>query len=296
MMESDATYFSEYLGYLRVEKGLSENTLLAYERDLQKLREQTTRLAKSILQLERKDLVEIIARLKKEGSHDTTIARFISVVKGYYRFLQREGRNVNDPTAYLEVRKSWQSLPKFLTLQEVNELLQQPDLTTDKGLRDRAMLEVFYATGLRVSELLALKLADMDWESGLLLCFGKGSKQRKVPVGRTAMDYLLRYLPARQRLLQGANSQRLFIAESGHALSRQKIWWIIKDYGRRAGIGNITPHTLRHSFATVLLEHGADLRSVQLLLGHADVGTTQIYTHVTDEKVRASYRKFHPRS
>ncbi len=295
-MESGATYFAEYLGYLRVEKGLSENTILAYQRDLQKLQQQMARIAKPILLIDRKDLVEIMATLQEHGSHGSTIARFISVVKGYFRFLQREGLIKLDPTTYLEVRKSWQSLPKFLSLEEVNELLAQPDLSTDNGMRDRAILEVFYATGLRVSELLALKLADVDWENGLVVCFGKGSKQRKVPLGRSALEYLLRYLPARQRILRGTNSHRLFIETNGHALSRQKIWLIIKDYGRRAGIGYITPHLLRHSFATVLLEHGADLRSVQLLLGHEDIGTTQIYTHVTDEKVRASYRKFHPRS
>ena len=295
-MKSDSTYFAEYLGYLRVEKGLSENTILAYQRDLQKLQQHMTQIAKPILLIDRQGIVEIMRYLQEQGAQGATIARFISVIKGYFRFLQREGVVKQDPTTYLEVRKSWQSLPKFLSQQEVNDLLEQPDISTDDGLRDRAMLEVFYATGLRVSELLGLKLADVDWENGLIVCFGKGSKQRKVPVGRSAMEYLLRYLPARQRILRGVMSHRLFVDTSGHALSRQKIWLLVKDYGRRAGISYITPHLLRHSFATVLLEHGADLRSVQLLLGHEDIGTTQIYTHVTDEKVRNSYRKFHPRS
>lgn len=295
-MEPEPLYFAEYLGYLRVERGLAENTILAYQRDLQKLTQQAQEQQVSLRKLERKDLVTILGGLKAKGDSDATIARFVSVLKGYYRFLQREGLLAVDPTAYLETRKSWQSLPKFLSLEEVEVLLQQPDLTSDIGLRDRAMLEVLYASGLRVSELLSLKLSDVDWDTGLLICFGKGSKQRKVPLGRSAMEFLRRYLPARQRLLRGSHSQRVFVEAGGHALSRQKIWLVIKEYGRRAGIDYITPHLLRHSFATVLLEHGADLRSVQLLLGHADIGTTQIYTHITDDKVRASYRKFHPRS
>lgn len=295
-MKSDANYFSDYLGYLRVERGLSENSILAYHRDLAKLQQHSEATSRSVLEIDRKGLVTIMAAMKEQGAQESSIARFISVVKGYFRFLQKEGVLQNDPTAYLEVRKSWQSLPKFLTLEEVNKLLEQPDLDTDKGLRDRAILEVLYATGLRVSELLSLKLSDIDWDGGTLICFGKGSKQRKLPLGRSALNYLLLYMPARKRLLRGVNSQRLFIENGGPILTRQKIWMIIKEYGRCAGIGYITPHILRHSFATVLLEHGADLRSVQLLLGHADISTTQIYTHVTDEKVRQSYQKFHPRS
>lgn len=295
-MELEGDPFASYLTYLRVERGLADNTILAYHRDLQKFAQQIGAQKISIHEVDRRALVHVLEQLKESGDSEATVARFTSVLKGYFRFLLREDRLGADPTAYLEVRKSWQSLPRFLTLPEVEALLQQPDLSQDVGLRDRAMLEVLYASGLRVSELLSLKLADIDWEPGMLICFGKGSKQRKVPLGRSAIEFLRRYLPARQRLLREAQSQRLFVEAGGHALSRQKIWLIIKDYGRQAGIGYITPHLLRHSFATVLLEHGADLRSVQLLLGHADIGTTQIYTHITDDKVRASYRKFHPRS
>ena len=279
-----------------MEKGLSDNTILAYQRDLAKFQKLTSQQAILLAQLDRKSLVQLIASMKESGDSDSTIARFISVLKGYFRYLQAEKLLAIDPTTYLEVRKSWQSLPKFLTLQEVNKLLAQPDLLTDKGLRDRAILEVLYAAGLRVSELLSVKLSDINWEAGTLICFGKGSKQRKVPLGSSALEYMTRYLPARQRLLRGYSSQRLFIEASGHALSRQKIWSVIKEYGRGAGIDYITPHILRHSFATILLEHGADLRSVQLLLGHADIGTTQIYTHITDKRVLESYQKFHPRS
>ncbi len=295
-MPSKNYYLQEYLNYLRVERGLAENTLLAYHRDLEKLLTWGAKGSRDLLALERKDLVEVFAELKQSRSSDATLARFISVLKGYYRFLLRERLILSDPTIYLEARKSWQSLPKFLSLEEVDQLLQQPDLSTDKGLRDRAIIEVLYAAGLRVSELLSLKVADIGWEAGVLTCFGKGSKQRKVPLGRSALEHLVKYLPARQRLLKGVNSHRLFVEAGGHALTRQKIWQIIKGYGQQAGIDYITPHVLRHSFATVLLEHGADLRSVQLLLGHADIGTTQIYTHITDEKVRDSYQKFHPRS
>ncbi len=295
-MQSKNNYLHEYLNYLRVERGLAENTLVAYHRDLEKLFSWVLKNSRDTFTLERKDLVEVFFILKSGGGSDATLARFVSVVKGYYRFLLRERLIPLDPTVYLESRKSWQSLPKFLSLEETDKLLQQPDLTTDKGLRDRAILEVLYASGLRVSELLGLKLIDIGWEVGVLTCFGKGSKQRKVPLGRSAVDHLVRYMPARLRLLKGINSHRLFIETGGHALSRQKIWQLIKVYGQRADIDYITPHVLRHSFATVLLEHGADLRSVQLLLGHADIGTTQIYTHLTDEKIRDSYQKFHPRS
>jgi integrase/recombinase XerD len=269
---------------------------VAYARDLGKLFDWGNQQEKSALHFTRQDLVTIFALVKSEGGSDATLARFISAIKGYYKFLFREGLIEIDPTIYLESRKSWQSLPKFLTLTEIDQLLRQPDISTDKGLRDKAILEVLYATGLRVSELLGLKLLDIDWEMGVLTCFGKGSKQRKVPLGRTALEALLQYMPARQRFLNGVNSHRLFVEPGGRAISRQKLWQVIKEYGRAAGIDYISPHVLRHSFATVLLEHGADLRSVQLLLGHADIGTTQIYTHVTDEKVRDSYRKFHPRS
>lgn len=289
-------YLSDYRNFLRVERGLADNTLAAYIRDLDKLFAWGHDHGKSPLDFTRQDLVEVFMWVKAEGGSDATLARFISAIRGYYKFLFREKLIELDPTLYLESRKSWQSLPKFLSLQEIDQLLQQPDLNTDKGLRDRAILEVLYASGLRVSELLGLKLSDIEWEVGSLTCFGKGSKQRKVPMGRTALDSLLRYMPARQRLLKGINSHRLFVEAGGQALTRQKLWLIIKEYGRKAGIDYISPHVLRHSFATVLLEHGADLRSVQLLLGHADIATTQIYTHVTDEKLRDSYRKHHPRS
>ena len=286
----------EYLQYLRVERGLATNTIEAYRRDLEKLQEWAIECSKDIVQLDRSDILDNFGYQKVGGICDATLVRFISSLKGFYKFLLREQIIETDPTAYLESRKSWQSLPKFLSLKEIDELLDTPDLFTDKGLRDRAILEVLYSSGVRVSELVGMKLNDIEWEKGIFTCFGKGSKERKVPLGKSALEFLTRYMPARQRLLQRGNSHRVFIEMGGYSMSRQKIWQLVKEYGRQAGISHITPHLLRHSFATTLLEHGADLRSVQLLLGHADIGTTQIYTHVTDEKVRDSYLRFHPRS
>lgn len=294
-MDNQVNYLNEFLTYMKVERGLAENSILAYQSDLAKYFHHLENLSKSPLEVTRHDLIIILATFKERGDTDTTVARFISVIKGYYKFLLRERISNANPTAYLEARKSWQSLPKFLSLQEIDDLFQQPDLGTDVGLRDRALLEVLFATGLRVTESITLKLVDIDWEKGVLTCFGKGSKQRKVPLGRSAIEFLTRYMPARQRLLKGYNSHRIFVEENGRALTRQKVWLLIKEYGKKANIDYITPHILRHSFATVLLQHGADLRSVQILLGHSDIGTTQIYTHVTDEKVKDSYRKYHPR-
>lgn len=295
-MSNSTRYLNEYFTYLRVERGLADNSLQSYQRDLQKLTAFATEIGKELLTLERADLVDCLAEMKDRGESEATIARFISAAKGFYKYVQREGLSKHDPTAYLEARKSWQTLPRFLTPEEIERLLQQPDLGTDAGARDRAMLEVLYASGLRVSELLNLKLADIDWEMGTLKCFGKGSKQRMVPLGRSSLEHLQRYLPRRQKLLGEASSHYLFVEPGGRPLTRQKIWLLLKDYGKTAGVDYVTPHMLRHSFATVLLKNGADLRSVQLLLGHSDIGTTQIYTHVTDEHLKETYKKFHPRS
>jgi integrase/recombinase XerD len=210
-----------------------------------------------------------------------------------------EGLSKNDPTAHLESYKPWQTLPRFLNQEEIERLLAQPDLETDLGMRDRAMLETLYATGLRVSELINLKVADIDLESGFLNCLGKGSKQRRVPLGRSAVHFLNLYFPARMRILNGKQSDRadrLFINPYGKEISRQKFWKLIKVYGSSANIDYITPHLLRHSFATVLLANGADLRSVQLMLGHSDISTTQIYTHVTNDHLKTAYKQYHPRS
>jgi integrase/recombinase XerD len=286
----------EFINYLRVERGLSANTLTAYRRDLGQLAALAAERDKELVTLDRADLVAILAEWQQRGRGEGSTARFVSAAKGLYRFLVAEGRMGHDPTIHLEARKSWQTLPRFLAREEVEALLRQPDLKTETGVRDRAMLEVLYATGLRVSELIGLKLGDVVWEPGGVSTLGKGGKERRVPLGRSALDRLKLYLPCRRRLLGDATSPRLFVEPGGGAISRQQFWKLVRRYGEAAGVGHVTPHTLRHSFATVLLENGADLRSVQLLLGHADVSTTQIYTHVTNDRLRESYRKYHPRS
>ncbi len=291
----DNRLLQEFFNYCRVERGLSANTLEAYQNDLHKLAEFALKHEKELLTMDRADLVALLKQMKDSGLNERSITRFISAVRGFYKYLLREGLIKKDPAELLETRKAWQTLPVFLSLQQVESLLAQPDIETQIGLRDRAMLELMYATGLRVSELVGLKLADIEWDKGYLSCFGKGSKQRRVPVGRSALDWLTRYMPVRMRLLGEASAHLLFVEKGGRPVTRQKFWKIVTDYGRMAQIAHVTPHTLRHSFATVLLEHGADLRSVQLMLGHADVSTTQIYTHVTDERLRKSYKKFHPR-
>jgi integrase/recombinase XerD len=286
----------EYLDCLRVERGLSANTLQAYRRDLQILASFADRRQKELMTLDRSDLLDLLVEIKESGRDERSIARLLSAVRGFYKFLLAEKLIKSDPTIYLQGRRSWQTLPRFLTPQEVDAILEQPDLGTHLGLRDRAMLELMYATGLRVSELVNLKLVDIEWEKGYLTTYGKGSKERRVPIGRSALDFLKRYLPTRQRLLGERSSPFLFVEKSGRPLTRQKFWKLIKDYGKMAKVDGVTPHTLRHSFATVLLENGADLRSVQMMLGHADISTTQIYTHVTNERLRETYRKCHPRA
>jgi integrase/recombinase XerD len=288
---------NRFLTYLKVEKGLSANTLGAYRMDLAKLNTFAANREKDLLSIERDDLVQLLIHLKEEMSmSDATLARTTSVIKGFYKFLLAESYMSRDPASLIETRQSWQTLPRFLTTEEAERLLAQPDANSDIGLRDKAMLEVLYASGLRVSELINLKLADIDWDKGVITCFGKGAKHRRVPIGRTAIHFLKLYFAARQRLLQGKSSDHLFIEAGGIRISRQKFWKIIKRYGHQAQIEYITPHMMRHSFATVLLKNGADLRSVQMMLGHSDIGTTQIYTHLTNESLKSAYKKFHPRS
>jgi integrase/recombinase XerD len=288
---------NRFLNYLKVEKGLSANTLDAYRHDLAKLNTFAANREKDLLSIERDDLVQLLMHLKEQmNMSDATLARATSVIKGFYKFLLAENYMGRDPASLIETRQSWQTLPRFLTTEEVERLLAQPDVSSDVGLRDKAMLEVLYASGLRVSELINLKLSDIDWDKGVIACFGKGTKQRRVPIGKTAIHFLKLYFASRQRLLQEKNSDYLFIEVGGVRISRQKFWKIIKRYGQQAQIEYITPHMMRHSFATVLLKNGADLRSVQMMLGHSDIGTTQIYTHVTNESLKSAYKKFHPRS
>jgi len=286
----------DFLNYLRVERGLSANTLDSYRTDLKKLLAFAQSRDKELVSVERADMTDFLQHLRQMGLDPRSIARILTAVRGFYKFLLLDEIIAYDPTVNIESPKQWQTLPKFLTPEEIEKLLEQPDEKTDIGKRDRAMLEVLYATGLRVSELVSLKMSDVNLELGLVSCLGKGSKERNIPLGRSAIAKVRSYLPARESLLAGNRSPFLFVTSRGGQVTRQAFWKIIVDYGRQAGIGHVSPHMLRHSFATHLLEHGADLRSVQLMLGHSDISTTQIYTHVTNERLREVFQKYHPRA
>jgi integrase/recombinase XerD len=285
-----------FIDYLRVERGLSPNTMIAYQHDLKKLATFADSINKDYLSLERDDLLAFIKRLGQLRLDPKSISRVLVTLRSFYKFLVLDGFLKRDPTANLDSPKSWQSLPRFLISEEVDRLLASPDLGTDIGIRDKAMLEVLYATGLRVSELVSLKLVDVNLDLGLLTTLGKGSKERSVPLGKSAVSWTQRYLGVRPALMKGKSSPHLFINQRGKPLTRKAFWKLIVGYGEKARIGHITPHLLRHSFATHLLENGADLRSVQMMLGHSDIGTTQIYTHITNERLREIYKRFHPRA
>ena len=289
---------SEFLSYLRVERGLSANTLAAYKQDLKKLQKYCETQDRDIETLERQDLLVFLKKQQQDGLGTRSTARVTVTLRQFYGHLTADGvLNVN-PTEDMSSLKQWRTLPKYLTVDEVNALLQQPHQDTILGRRDRAMLELLYATGLRVSELVGLRMQDFSLELGYVRCIGKGSKERVVPMGKSALAAIESYLRlGRPALLKGRESQHLFVNRSGKGISRVAFWKLIVKYGRSAGIAkSISPHTLRHSFGTHLLENGADLRSVQLMLGHADISTTQIYTHITRERMKSIYLKFHPRA
>lgn len=283
----------EFLAYIQVEKGLSQNTLQNYARDIRRLQLWSTQKAKHIDQLQRKDLREWIASMSREGLAPSSIARAVSAARSFFRFLMLDRHVQRDPTEDIHTPQKSARLPKFLTEEEMERLLRAPDINRDIGVRDRAMLELMYAAGLRVSELCGLQVADVDLDSAIVSCFGKGSKQRRIPIGKSAVHWLQRYIAVRDRL--GSNNPILFL-NRGRALTRQLAWSIIKTHAAKAQVPNISPHTLRHSFGTHLMQHGADSRSVQALLGHSDISTTEIYTHITDLHMRKAYDRFHPRA
>lgn len=287
---------ASFLSYLRVEKGLSQNTLIAYTSDLEKLRAFAESVGKDLLSIERSDITAFIQHLSRSGLEPKSIGRTLVTVRSLYKFLLLDGHLKRDPSVNIDTPKSWQSLPKFLMTDEVERLLDSPDVSTDAGLRDKAMLELLYATGLRVSELVSLKMSDLNLDLGYLITLGKGSKERTVPMGQSAVGWVKKYIGVRHRLLKAKTSNLLFLNSRGQGITRQTFWKTIVAYGEKARIGHITPHLLRHSFATHLIENGADLRSVQMMLGHNDITTTQIYTHVTNERLREIYKKFHPRA
>ena len=292
-------YLELFLEYLQVELGLSENTQLSYLRDLRLFCKAFGLQEKDLAAVERQQIVRYVTDLKMKGRAAATIARKLAALKAFYRFMVQEDYMPSDPAEAVEAGTKGTHLPKVLTEDEVEALLSAPDLTTAEGLRDRALLEMLYATGMRVSEIVNLKVENVNLEMKYVLVFGKGSKERIVPLGSVAAGYLERYLKeARPTFFvkDEEDPQTVFLGLGGQGLTRQRVWELIGQYGRNAGIlKHISPHMLRHSFATHLLDNGADLRSVQEMLGHADISTTQIYTHLTNKRLRAVYDKAHPR-
>lgn len=288
---------ARYLDYLSVEKGLSQNTIAAYRNDLNRLQRSLTSAGKPE-QATRANLLSILQKMRLDGRSPRSVARWIVAIKGFFGYLLAEGVVEEDPSAHLDSPRVWRTLPKVLTFEEVEALLAAPDRSDARGMRDAAMMEVLYGTGLRVSELLRLHLGDLHLDAGYLRCWGKGSKERVVPLGGEADAALQCYLAeARPKMLAGKRTDTLFVNARGLALTRQGFWKMIKRYGVSAHIGTpLSPHVVRHSFATHLLENGADLRAVQIMLGHADISTTQIYTHVNRERLRRLYEDFHPRA
>lgn len=290
---------NDYLNYLSVERGLAKNTLESYERDLrQYLKYLNEKKHLSLNETTQATVIGYLLQLQAQGKATATLSRSLAAIKSYYHFLAREGKIERDPTINLDAPKQEKRLPRVLSVTDVEKLLEQPDLKHPVGIRDRAMLEVLYATGLRVSELISLKMNDLNLETGYIRCVGKGTKERIVPLGTVSVKYVRLYQEhARKFLSSSLRENTLFLNHHGRGLTRQGFWKIIKKYAENLNLQTeITPHTLRHSFATHLLENGADLRSVQEMLGHADISTTQIYTHLTKGRIKEVYDKTHPRA
>ena len=290
----------QFIHYLMVEKGLAQNTLDSYKRDLTSynkyLKKNFGKI--NINDTNRSHIISYLLELKSKGRAPSTISRNLASIRSLYQFLLRDRYIIKDPSVNLESPKIDKRLPKVLTIKQVEKLLQMPDSISPPGLRDKAMLELLYATGIRVSELVSLKTEDINLKIGLVKCLGKGSKERIIPLGNVAIKSINNYLEnGRLFFMKKGYEDALFLNHHGRRLTRQGFWKIIKKYSSLAGIDQgITPHTLRHSFATHLLENGADLRSVQEMLGHADISTTQIYTHLTKARIKEIYSKTHPRA
>jgi len=285
-----------YLTHLRDVRRMSPNTVESYARDLAALATFAEKQGHDVSALDRRELEAFVRSLMASGLSPRSTARTVACVRGFYRFIAAEQQRDTSPADDLRAPRSWPALPKFLDLDEVDRLLAQPDVTSPRGLRDKALISVLYATGLRVSELVALKLSNLHLDDGYLTCIGKGDKERIVPIGHEAVEWVRRYMGEARPALVKRPSPWLFVNARGGALSRVGFWKLLKEYGLKAGISrDISPHVLRHSFATHLLERGADLRAIQMMLGHADLSTTQIYTHVLEARLRAVYDKFHPR-
>jgi integrase/recombinase XerD len=291
---------SAYLTHLTVERRLAANSVASYERDLRLLGAFAAERGRRLDQLMRHDLEGFVRDLMSNGRSPRSVARAVACCRGFYRFLTLEGHVKISPADDLHPPRAWKALPRYLSTADVDRLLAQPDVKTPRGLRDRALLELLYATGMRVSELVGLRPGDVDLDASYLTCTGKGDKQRIVPIGDEATAWVRRYLrDSRGTLLGTRRSPRLFVNARGGGLGLTRVgfWKILKAYARRAGLKtSISPHILRHSFATHLLERGADLRVIQMMLGHADLSTTQIYTHVLERRMRSVYDRFHPRT
>ena len=291
------TYMPIFLDYLAVEKGLAKNSLAAYHVDLRHFGHWLTDQSIELDRVERIHIVRYFQALRSAGISARSVARALAAIRGMFRFLVSERHLKNDPTENLENPKLWSNLPKSLHSSEVEALLRGPERETPEGLRDRAMLELLYATGLRVSELIKVRVEDIVMDAGFLRTMGKGSKERIVPFGDTARDAILEYMEKGRPAFNKYNDPYLFLTIRGRAMTRQSFWMKVSKYAGQAGIkSHISPHVLRHSFATHLLENGADLRSVQMMLGHADISTTQIYTHVSRARLQRMYEMHHPRA
>ena len=289
-----------YLTHLTVERRLAANSVDSYGRDLTMLAAFAAGTGVRVEALSRQDLEAFVRSLMSDGRSPRSVARAVACYRGFYRFLVVDGRATASPADDLRPPRAWKSLPRYLSVEDVDRLLAQPDVSTARGLRDRALIELLYATGMRVSELIGLRPADVNLDASYLTCTGKGDKQRIIPIGDEAASWVGRYIrDARAPLMGKRNSPRLFVNArgGGPGLTRVGFWKILKGYARTAGLkASISPHMLRHSFATHLLDRGADLRAIQMMLGHADLSTTQIYTHVLEQRMRTVYDKFHPRA
>ena len=299
-MSSTASLVGAYLTHLTVERRLAVNSVESYTRDLNMLATFAAARGVDVDSLGRPQLEELVRELMSEGRSPRSVARAVACIRGFYRFLVIDGRLQASPADDLRPPRAWKVLPRYLGIDEVDRLIAQPDIATARGLRDRALIELLYATGMRVTELLTLRPADVNLDASYLTCTGKGDKQRIVPFGDEAGAWVARYLrDSRPSLLGKRSSPRLFVNARGGGvgLTRIGFWKILKVYARQAGLtAALSPHTLRHSFATHLLERGADLRAIQMMLGHADLSTTQIYTHVLEQRLRTIYDQFHPRA
>jgi len=291
-------FIDTFLNYLLVERGLSHNTIISYRKDLNVFvdflnRHHIDALSKTT----KNEVINFMLYQKDKGLVANSIARHLAAIKVFYRFLVRERILSSDPTSLIDSPKLWKKIPQALSLNEVDALLAQPNIRDRQGIRDKAVLETIYATGMRVSEAANLEIANVNLDIGFLRCIGKGNKERVIPLGKKAVSSIIRYIQqSRPKLLKGKDSEFLFLNRSGKRISRQSLWKLIKKYARSARIKKpVRPHILRHSFATHLLERGADLRSVQEMLGHANISTTQIYTHINKDRLKTIHKMFHPR-